>query len=180
MWPRHTGDFSFYRAYVGPDGKPAEPSPDNVPYQPKHWLKVGTDGVEDGDFVMVAGYPGRTNRYRLATEVENAIEWYYPRRIKPHQEMLDIIDRETEGRLRRRSSTPRMVAGLNNALKNYQGMLDGFAKTDVGGAQAGAGGRADGVDRGRPRAGGTLRLRDERARRDCSTSSAPTANGTRR
>jgi hypothetical protein len=66
MWPRHTGDFSFLRAYVGPDGRPADAAPENVPYRPKDWLRVSPGGLDDGDFVMVAGYPGRTNRYRLA------------------------------------------------------------------------------------------------------------------
>ena len=63
-WPRHTGDWSFYRAYVGKDGKPAEYSTDNVPYQPKHYLKVSTAGLKPGDFVMVTGYPGLDERAR--------------------------------------------------------------------------------------------------------------------
>jgi len=61
-WPRHTGDFSFYRAYVGKDGKPADYSVENVPFKPKHWLKVTTAGLKPGDFVMVTGYPGSTSR----------------------------------------------------------------------------------------------------------------------
>src|SRR5690606_25964944 len=60
MWPRHTGDFAFYRAYVGRDGKPAAFSADNVPYQPKRWLEIADRPLRAGDFVMVAGYPGRT------------------------------------------------------------------------------------------------------------------------
>ncbi len=66
MWPRHTGDFSLIRAYVGKDGKPAAYSPDNVPYRPAHFLKVTRTPLRPGDFVMVAGYPGTTNRYALA------------------------------------------------------------------------------------------------------------------
>jgi hypothetical protein len=127
MWPRHTGDFSLFRAYVGPDGLPAEPSPQNVPYRPKHWLTIGRDGVEVGDFVMVVGFPGRTNRYRLASEVEEAITWRYPRRITRYQEMLDIIARETEGRAGAQIAYAGLVSGLNNGLKNNQGMLAGFA-----------------------------------------------------
>ncbi|MEL6543554.1 MAG: S46 family peptidase, partial [Myxococcota bacterium] len=65
QWPRHTGDFSFYRAYVSPEGKPADFSKDNVPYSPALHLKVEPNGVYEGDFVMVAGYPGKTQRYRL-------------------------------------------------------------------------------------------------------------------
>ena len=127
MWPRHTGDFSIYRAYVGPDGLPAEPSPDNVPFQPKHWLQIGRDGVDVGDFVMVVGFPGRTNRYRLASEVDEVITWSYPRRIKRYQEMLDIIARETEGRTEAQIAYAGLISGLNNGLKNNQGMLAGFA-----------------------------------------------------
>jgi len=127
MWPRHTGDFSFYRAYVGPDGQPADPSPDNVPYRPKHWLRIGTDGVDVGDFVMVVGFPGRTNRYRLASEVEEAIEWTYPQRIARRQESLDIIEAETAGRPDAAIAYAATESYLNNSLKNAQGMVAGFA-----------------------------------------------------
>ena len=65
MWPRHTGDFSFQRAYVAPDGSPADYAEDNVPYRPEHYLRISTEGVDAGDYVMVVGYPGRTSRYRL-------------------------------------------------------------------------------------------------------------------
>ena len=76
MWPRHTGDFAFYRAYVGKDGKPAAFSKDNVPYQPKHWLKFADQPLGAGDFVMVAGYPGSTNRYALAAGSTGVAEGY--------------------------------------------------------------------------------------------------------
>ena len=130
MWPRHTGDFSFYRAWVGPDGQPADPSPDNVPFQPKHWLRIGAEGVDEGDFVMVVGFPGRTNRYRLASEVANAIEWAYPQRVVRRQTSLDIIDRETEGRPEAAIAYAATSSYLNNSLKNGQGMLAGFAQSD--------------------------------------------------
>jgi hypothetical protein len=127
MWPRHTGDFALYRAWVGTDGLPADPAPDNVPYQPKHWLRIGVDGVDEGDFVMVVGYPGKTNRYRLASEVAEAIEWTYPERVARRTESLEIIDRETEGRPQAAIAYAATVSYLNNSLKNAQGMLAGFA-----------------------------------------------------
>jgi hypothetical protein len=130
MWPRHTGDFSLYRAWVGPDGLPADPSPDNVPFKPRHWLRIGTDGVEEGDFVMVVGFPGRTSRYRLASEVEDAITWSYPQRIARRLESLDIIARETEGHPDAEIAYAAMVSGINNGLKNAQGMMAGFARSD--------------------------------------------------
>ncbi len=131
MWPRHTGDYSFYRAYVGPNGKPADYAEDNVPYQPKHFLKVSTEGVKPGDFVMAAGYPGSTNRYRLASEVKNVIEWSYPIRRKAFLEWLDIIDRTTSDREEAKIKYASVVASLNNSAKNYDGMLNGFAKSDI-------------------------------------------------
>ncbi len=70
VWPRHTGDFAFFRAYVAPDGSPADYSPDNVPYKPKRHLPLAVEGVNEGDFVMLLGYPGRTFRHRSASFVE--------------------------------------------------------------------------------------------------------------
>ena len=131
MWPRHTGDYAFYRAYVGPDGKPADYSEENVPYRPRHHLKVSTRGVETGDLVLVAGYPGRTNRYRLAREVEGVIQWDYPRRSQAFQEWLDIIDQAVAGREEKALKYASLQASLRNVLKNYQGMLEGFAKSDI-------------------------------------------------
>jgi len=131
MWPRHTGDFAFLRAYVGPDGKPADPSDENVPYAPTHWLEVSTSGLQPGDFVMVIGYPGRTNRYRTAIEVDNAFTWYYPTRRKLLLESLAVIERETAGRPDAAIAYASRVDGLNNSIKNYQGMIDGFGRSDV-------------------------------------------------
>jgi hypothetical protein len=127
MWPRHTGDFSFLRAYVAPDGTPADPSPDNVPYRPAHWLEVSTSGVAKGDFVMVAGFPGRTDRYRLADEVEEAIEWTYPQKIERLRRSLEIIARETADRPKAAIAYAAWVSYINNSLKNAEGMLAGFS-----------------------------------------------------
>ena len=127
MWPRHTGDFAFQRAYVGPGGKPADYSPDNVPYTPRHWLRVQPGGVAKEGFVMVVGYPGRTNRYRLADEVANAFEWSYPARKKMVDEMLGVIEEQTELHPEAEIPYASTVSGLNNATKNWQGQLDGFA-----------------------------------------------------
>lgn len=72
MWPRHTGDFSMFRVYADKDNKPASYSPNNVPYKPKHHLPVSIKGVEEGDFAMIMGYPGSTQRYMTSWEVEEA------------------------------------------------------------------------------------------------------------
>lgn len=131
MWPRHTGDYAFFRAYVGPDGKPADYSEENVPFRPRHHLRVSTRGIDTGDLVLVAGYPGSTNRYRLAREVEGVIRWNYPRRIQAFRQWRDIIDRAVGGREEKALKYASLRASLNNVIKNYRGMLEGFAKSDI-------------------------------------------------
>lgn len=74
MWPRHTGDFTLFRIYSGKDGKPAEYSTDNIPMKPKHHLPVNIKGVEEGDFAMIMGYPGSTDRYLSSFGVQQAID----------------------------------------------------------------------------------------------------------
>jgi len=131
IWPRHTGDFSFLRAYVGPDGKPADFSPANVPYRPKSYLKTSASGVSDGDFVMIAGYPGRTNRYRLAEEVNDAISFTYPTQIKRLQDVLGVIGTASKDRPDAALKYAGTIASLNNGLKNFEGNRDGFKKFDA-------------------------------------------------
>ncbi|MBF5066016.1 S46 family peptidase, partial [Salmonella enterica subsp. enterica serovar Istanbul] len=81
-WPRHTGDVSIFRAYVGKDGQPADYSPDNVPYKPPHYLRIAKEPLRENDLVFVAGYPGRTSSLKTRAEVAEAIAWGYPRRQK--------------------------------------------------------------------------------------------------
>lgn len=131
MWPRHTGDFGYLRAYVSKDGKSAPYSKDNVPYQPKHVLKVNPQGVEAGDYVMVVGYPGRTNRYRLADEVQSSISWTYPTQIKVYQDTLNIINTAGKADPGVAVKYASMVAGLNNYLKNFGGQLEGLHRADA-------------------------------------------------
>lgn len=131
IWPRHTGDFAYLRAYVGPDGKPADHSSANVPYRPDSYLKVSKDGVQPGDYVMVAGYPGRTNRYRLGTEVADAIDWVYPSYMQLFKQQLELIASSSARRPDAALKYAATVASLNNGVKNFQGNLDGFAKLDV-------------------------------------------------
>lgn len=130
QWPRHTGDFAFFRAYVGPDGQPADHHEDNVPFEPDSHLAVGAEGVKPGDFAMVAGYPGSTERYQLAAELEHAIEWSYPTRIETYNDWLDIIHDKAESIDGVELTYARTIAGLNNAEKNYRGMLEGFEDID--------------------------------------------------
>ena len=91
MWPRHTGDFSIFRVYCAPDGKPAEYSKLNVPYHPKHFFPVSLKGVGKNDFAMVMGYPGSTTRYRTSTEVKNTMDIVNDIRITAREAKLNII-----------------------------------------------------------------------------------------
>lgn len=91
MWPRHTNDFSMFRVYCGPDGLPADYSKDNIPYQPKHFLPVSIKGVEKGDFAMILGYPGGTNRYKTSYGVDYTMKVTNPVRIEVREKKLEII-----------------------------------------------------------------------------------------
>ncbi|WP_299945472.1 S46 family peptidase [uncultured Microbulbifer sp.] len=131
MWPRHTGDYAFYRAYVGKDGKPADYSKDNVPYKPKHFLPVAAKGPMEGDFVMVAGYPGRTNRYRTAQEVQSNFSWYYPTMQRILEEWSETIAEATADNKDAELKYASRVAGLNNYSKNFTGMMEGYQRSDL-------------------------------------------------
>ncbi|SFM31460.1 S46 family peptidase [Rugamonas rubra] len=131
MWPRHTGDYGFYRAYVSKDGKAADFSKDNVPYLPQHVLKLAKEGVKEGDFVMALGYPGRTNRHRLPSEVAFTFGWNYPAYVKMSGENLAIIARETADNKDTALKYAAQVASTNNYYKNRQGMLDSYAGSDI-------------------------------------------------
>ncbi|AWL12225.1 Dipeptidyl aminopeptidase BII [Saliniradius amylolyticus] len=129
MWPRQTGDFSFYRAYVGPDGQPADYSEDNKPFTPPSFLKVSAKGVERGDFVMVAGYPGRTNRYRTADEVEAAFTYSYPTAKQYREEMIDVIKTTAPEGSDARIKYESTIAGLANYAKNYGSMIQSYERS---------------------------------------------------
>jgi len=131
MWPRHTGDFAFYRAYVGPDGKPADRSDDNVPYEPAHFLKVSKGGLEAGDFVMVAGYPGRTTRYARRAEVDHVFGWYYPTWLEVGNQWIDTIESAAPEGSDARIKYEARLAGLNNAMKNFGGQLEGAERVGL-------------------------------------------------
>ncbi len=131
MWPRHTGDYGFYRAYVSPDGKAADYARDNVPYRPKAYLKISTDGVKEGDYVMALGYPGRTNRHRLPSEVAFTFDWNYPAYVKASGQILAIIDRETKSDPDARLKYISQSVAVNNYYKNRKGMLSSYEGSDL-------------------------------------------------
>jgi hypothetical protein len=131
MWPRHTGDFSFLRAYVAPDGESAEYSQDNVPYHPKKYLSISKAPLSENDFTMVMGYPGSTKRYRTSYSIDFHVNTYYPGNIKMMRDILDIVEEESQRGRDVEIKLANIDRGLNNAYKNYIGMLEGLQKADL-------------------------------------------------
>lgn len=127
-WPRHTGDYSFYRAYVGPDGTPADYAEDNVPYHPEHVLKIATGDLDEGDFAMVVGYPGRTSRLKTAAEVADAVQWWYPRKIERYEQYIAAIEAAQGDDETLAIKANPTIRSLGNGLTNAKGMLDGLGK----------------------------------------------------
>ena len=125
MWPRHTGDFSLYRAYVRPDGKPGPHAKENVAYRPAHWLHVSPEGASPGDFVLVAGYPGKTERRLTHAEVKAELEWAYPRTIRRYRDLLSLLERIAKEDPERAIRVNIRIRGLANTMKNREGVLLG-------------------------------------------------------
>ncbi|WP_066525384.1 S46 family peptidase [Erythrobacter sp. CCH5-A1] len=125
MWPRHTGDFSFYRAYVAPDGSSAPFSKDNVPFKPKAWLPIAKEGVKEGDFVMVAGFPGTTERLRTADEARFYYEELYPYQQKMLTDYGNRIDELTAGNQAAVIAYAATLQGTENYEKKIAGQLAG-------------------------------------------------------
>jgi hypothetical protein len=127
-WPRHTGDWSFYRAYVGKDGGSADYAPDNVPFQSKNYLHVTTAGLAPGDFVMVAGYPGSTSRTTTAAEVHHNVEWTLPYQIAYDKERYAIAESHIadEGDIASKATV--LKQGIQNRMAKSEGVLAGLTK----------------------------------------------------
>ncbi len=130
-YPRHSADFTFLRAYVGKDGKPAAYSEDNVPYTPKSYLKINKDGVKAGDGVFAAGYPGSTSRYRLTSELEFASNWLYPTFADYYQQRIDTIEAMGNDNADIKIKYAGTMASMANRMKKLNGLLDGFKATDI-------------------------------------------------
>lgn len=128
MWPRHAGDFALLRAYVRPDGKPGPNAGGNVPYHPKHWLSVSQEGAGPGDFVMVAGFPGKTERLLPYAEVKALLEWSYPRAVRRSRDQLAILERIAMQDPERAIRVRTRIRRLANVMKNRQGVLADAAR----------------------------------------------------
>ncbi|MFH1944500.1 MAG: S46 family peptidase [Acidobacteriota bacterium] len=130
MWPRHTCDFSFLRAYVSRENIGSDYSPNNVPYTPKSFLTLSTAGFREGDFSFVMGYPGRTYRNYTAAEMRSDTKRLQSR-ILLYKETIDFL--EDQGRDSRdvQIKYAGTINGLNNSLKNYQGKIEGMEKVGL-------------------------------------------------
>jgi len=131
VWPRHTGDFALFRIYAGKDNLPADYSEDNQPYNPKHFLPISLDGIEEGDFSMVFGFPGRTDEYLPSYAVEQIVDVLNPAKIEVRDQALKIVGtamRSDEGtRLKYASKFARIA----NYWKKWIGEKQGLESTDA-------------------------------------------------
>src|SRR5690554_1216805 len=129
VFPRHTGDFSLFRIYANKDNRPAEYSEDNVPYKPKHFLPISLDGVEEGDFTMVFGFPGTTDEYLPAVAIEQTTQKYNPSNIAIRRAALKVIDAKMQESDEIRIKYASKQAGIANAYKKWQGENLGIEKS---------------------------------------------------
>ncbi|TPE45921.1 S46 family peptidase [Pontibacter mangrovi] len=131
MWPRHTGDFSLFRVYAGPNNEPAEYSPENKPYKPKHHLPISLSGVEEGDFTMVFGFPGRTNEYLTSQAVKEIYEVSNPHKINIRETKLNILDKDMKASDEVRIKYAAKYASIANAWKKWIGENRGIRKANA-------------------------------------------------
>ncbi|MCF8202771.1 MAG: S46 family peptidase, partial [Crocinitomicaceae bacterium] len=135
-WPRHTGDFSMFRVYADASGNPADFSTTNVPLHPKHHLPINLNGVKEGDFAMIMGYPGRTNRWLPAGGIDQNVKYAYPAWVEASKTAMDAMktymDKDANVRLNYASKYARTA----NYWKNRQGMIDALTQFQTAAAKA--------------------------------------------
>ncbi len=131
MWPRHTGDFSIFRVYANKENRPAAYSPENVPYQADTFLKISTAGTEVGDFAMIMGFPGSTQRFMTSYEIDYMLEVTNPQRIAIRGERQDILMEDMLASDKVRIQYANKYAGSSNYWKNAIGMSRGLKKLNV-------------------------------------------------
>jgi len=130
-WPRHTGDFSVFRVYTGPDGKPAPYSKDNIPLRPKHWLPVSIKDLKEGDYAMILGYPGRTQRYATSYEVDELLKITHPNRIKIRGMRQEILMADMQADQKVNIQYASKYSGSSNYWKYSIGQKAGLERLNV-------------------------------------------------
>lgn len=131
MWPRHTGDFSLFRIYANQDNQPADYSPENVPYQSPVYFPISLKGVEEGDFTLVFGYPGRTSQYVPSWHIEMLANHVYPKLVDLRTAKLEVMNRYMEEDRAVRIKYAAKNASLSNSWKRWIGEIKGLDKLDV-------------------------------------------------
>ncbi|MBK7553770.1 MAG: S46 family peptidase [Flavobacteriales bacterium] len=131
MWPRHTGDFSMFRVYMGPDGEPAPYAKENIPYKPKWHFPISLNGMKQGDFAMVMGCPGRTNRFMSSHAVDVALSESQPSVVKVRTELLDIMKQDMNADPAVRIKYASKYASIANYWKYFIGQQRGLKRLHV-------------------------------------------------
>ena len=136
-WPQHKCDFALYRIYAGPDGRPADYSPDNVPLKPLRKLDISLDGFREGDFAMVIGYPGRTDRYASSAKIDYLENVSYPVSNIIRADQMAIVNAWMNADPQVRLKYSDYYFNLSNVQENNEGMVQCFARFDVAGGRRG-------------------------------------------
>lgn len=131
QWPRHTGDFSMFRIYTGPDGEPADYAKENIPFKPKYHFPVSLDGVKKGDFTMIMGFPGSTDRFLNSDGVKLALDVEQPARVKVRGEKLDIMKKHMNANDGVRLKYASKYAQIANYWKYFIGQQKGLKRQHV-------------------------------------------------
>ena len=126
VWPRHTGDFSFFRIYASPDGSPAEYSPENIPLKTKNPLTISLEGVNEGDFSLIYGFPGRTSNYLPVNEVSQQIDVLLPIRVELREIILDKWDSAMRINPVVKIQYASKYASVSNGWKKWKGQIEGI------------------------------------------------------
>jgi len=131
MWPRHTGDFAIFRVYTGPNGKPANFQPNNIPFKAERFLTINAAGVEKDDFAMILGYPGRTDRYLTSWGIDMAISETNPSVVNLRRAKLDIMGEDMAASSDIRIRYASKYAGISNYWKYFIGQTRGLKRLKV-------------------------------------------------
>lgn len=127
-WPRHTGDFSIFRVYGDKDGNPAAYATNNVPLKPKHFLPISIKGIQEGDFSMILGYPGRTNRWMPAAGIDQNVKFAYPAWVEASKTGMDAMKKHMDKDQAVKINYASQYSGIANYWKNRQGMIDALTQ----------------------------------------------------
>lgn len=131
VWPRHTGDFALFRVYADKNNRPADYAEGNVPYTPKYYLPISLDGVKEGDFTLVFGFPGSTDEYLPAVAIDQIVETINPSRIAIRDKALAVMDKYMRADQQIKIQYASKFAGIANYWKKWRGETLGLKKSNA-------------------------------------------------